>query len=179
MADDATVRANYLDELEKVRKPHKDKSLEYEKLAIDYTTHVFKTLTYLYGGSLIALPAAVALFGIKASDYRISLLVCALCFVLAIILVCLSNAFAFFTMARRAEAEDYYSNEQQLLMGSAHYPSIVDPIQARHDAQTNRTMAISKYRKSDQYRCAGIWMMWISLVAFVGGCISGSLALMG
>jgi hypothetical protein len=49
-------------DVEKRSAPHRQQAFAYEQVAIDYSKKGFETLTYLNGGALVALPAALAFF---------------------------------------------------------------------------------------------------------------------
>ena len=59
MAGGEDTRSKYFADIETASDRHRERAFDYEKLAIDYTTSTFRTLTYLYGGALVALPAAI------------------------------------------------------------------------------------------------------------------------
>lgn len=111
-------------------------------------------MTYLNGGALLALPAAVALFQVNIKAEKVWLIAAAACFVLAVIAVCLAQAFAFFTMARRAEAEWHFEQEQRTLIGSVHYPQVVEPEKARKDAQRSGTPRLKSSAKETRSACS-------------------------
>jgi hypothetical protein len=170
-------RNKYFADIESASDRHRDRAFDYEKLAIDYSTSTFRTLTYLYGGALIALPAAVALFQVDGKAQKILLIESAGCFIASILLVCVSQAFAFFTMARRSESEWHYEQEARVLVGATHYPTVVEPTKANAEAQAMRDIAVKKIQHSNKYRYGGIYTMWASLVFFLIGCYFGSRAI--
>ena len=56
------LSSKFYEDFEKRAAPFRDRSFEYEKLAVDYSHKGFQTLTYLNGGALVAIPAAMAFF---------------------------------------------------------------------------------------------------------------------
>jgi hypothetical protein len=61
--------------------------------------------SYLNGGGLIAIPASVAPFREDPKQVKGCLIGAGVAFVIGLFCVALSQAFAFFTMARRSESE--------------------------------------------------------------------------
>lgn len=168
----------YLADLAAATSPHRSRSFDYEKLAIDYSTNIFRTLTYLNGGAMVALPTAVALFGFDAKLQKVQLLTSAGMFIAGLLLVCLAQMFAFFTMARRAEAEHLQGNSQSSIVSSIHYPAVTDPQKAIAQANENHADVLKKVGNSDWHRLGGIISTWLSAVAFVAGCFFGGMAIL-
>jgi sulfite exporter TauE/SafE len=114
-SDDAERRRRYFDEVKDVADRHLVSGAEYEKHAIDLALNVFRTLTYLNGGALVAIPTAVAMFQADARQVKVALLAAAAAFVAGLLSVVLAQAMAFFTMARRSEAENlrHYSSSSR------------------------------------------------------------------
>lgn len=172
MTPDET-RKKYLEELGSSTESHRVRSFEYEKLAVDYSAHIFRNLTFLNGGALIALPTAVALFRFDAKLQKVALITAGSFFIAGLLLVCLAQMFAFFTMARRSEAEQIQENSQRLITGSTHYPAIVDPKKTKKEVDDNDAEATEKMKSSDWYRFGGILATWLSVAAFIAGCLFG------
>lgn len=172
------TRKKYLEELGTSTETHRVRAFEYEKLAVDYSAHIFRNLTYLNGGALIALPTAVALFGFDAKHQKVALVIAAACFIGGLLLVCLAQIFAFFTMARRAEAEQLQEDSQRLITGSTHYPAIVDPQKTKKEVDDNHAKVAEKIKASDGYRFGGILATWCSAAAFIVGCCFGVRAIL-
>jgi hypothetical protein len=178
MSDRGDTRSKYFEEIEAATTPHRERAFDYEKLAVDYTTNVFRTMTYLCGGALVALPAAVALFQVDIKAHKTQLVLAAGFFVLALLAVCVAQAFAFFVMARRSESEQQLEHQQKLLLGSVHYPTVVDPAQAKVDGDKAYALAIKKIAASNKWRLAGLMTFWISLGFFLAGCYFGAYAML-
>jgi|SRR5580704_10210654 hypothetical protein len=178
MTDPGDTRAKYFEEIEAATAPHRERAFEYEKLAVEYTTNVFRTMTYLCGGALVALPAAVALFQVDIKAHKTQLVVGAGFFVLALLAVCLAQACAFFVMARRSESEQLLEHQQKLLLGSVHYPTVINAAQAKVDGEKGHALALKKMAASNRWRLAGLVMFWLSLGLFLAGCYFGACAML-
>lgn len=141
-----------------------------------------KGLTYLNGGGLVAIPTVVALFRADPSQVKTRLVYAAAAFIAGLVFVALSQAFAFFVMARRAEAEVHYSFEQMELLGAVHYPGAPgtsNDVKGRNErAQQNRNIALAKTRKSDVWRVFALIFIWLSLALFIAGCHLGGSAVL-
>jgi hypothetical protein len=101
---------DFYDEVERRGAHYRDSALEFNKLAVAYSQKGFETLTYLNGGALVALPAALAFF--KTDVARISIILVAAAFILGLLLVVLAQLMAFFTMAKRSESQELRYHEQ-------------------------------------------------------------------
>lgn len=177
--DGAAWRNRYYAELAASSERYRATAFEYEKLAVEYSANIFKTLTYLAGGALIALPAAVALFGVKAEQQKYWLVASAGCFVLTLLLVCLAQAFAFFTMARRSEAEKLQENNHIVSTVAQYFPERMSAADCADEVKKNDTEAGNKVNASNKYRGCGILVFWTANVAFIFGCLFGARAILG
>jgi hypothetical protein len=177
MPDPDDVRAKYFTEIETATTPHRDRAFEYEKLAVEYTSNVFRTLTYLYGGALVALPAAVALFQVQITTHKIDLVAAAGSFVTALLAVCIAQAFAFFVMARRAEAEQQLEHQQRLFLNAVHYPALFNLAQAKADGDNAFALSTRKMSASNRWRFPGLVTFWLSICLFLAGCYFGARAM--
>jgi hypothetical protein len=95
---------DYYDEVERRGASFRDQAFEFDKLAVGYSQKGFETLTYLNGGALVALPAALAFF--KADIPKVSIISTGAAFIIGLLLVVLAQLMAFFTMAKRGEAQE-------------------------------------------------------------------------
>ena len=174
MAESPTpqTRTEYLKDRSVSSQPYRDRAWDYEKEAVAMGNIVLRSLTYLNGGALVAMPAAAALFEVKARSVQTSLVYGAIGFVIGLVLIVAASAFAFFVMARRAEQSaliaehagrqvdfDYLLNTGRQL----------DPIAVEHQ-QALPVLIASKGRKSDVWRFWAIVATWASLLAFLAGC---------
>jgi hypothetical protein len=178
MSDATELRKAYFDDMIAVSRPFRDEAFEYETLAREDASKTFRTLTYLNGGALLALPPAITLLSEKVMAHKTLLIASAACFVAALLLVWLARAFASFVLARRSEAELHFGHEQILLLGAACYPTVVDPTYARREAGETRARAIAKMNGSYRYRRCGTVTVWISILVFVLGCSLGARAML-
>jgi hypothetical protein len=171
-------RQRYFDGVSNMVDRHRKRALEYEKEAIAYSNSAMNALTYLNGGGLLAMPTAVALFHADIERVRYSLVMGAACFIVGLLLVVGAQGCAFFTMARRSEAETFLSLQQTLLLGSTFYPDKMKPDETSIAAAKQQENSNAQFAKSDWYRRAGLGLFWASLVAFVMACLFGSNAIL-
>jgi hypothetical protein len=54
------IDAKFYEQVDKRGEPHRARSFEYEKLAVEYSHRGLQLLTYLNGGALVAIPTALA-----------------------------------------------------------------------------------------------------------------------
>jgi|SRR5665213_1852736 len=159
---------DYHEDVERRGGMFREASFEYEKLAIGYSQKGFETLTYLNGGALVALPAALAFF--KADIPRASVILTGGAFIIGLFLVVVAQLMAFFTMAKRGEAEALRYTEQ------AHrVAALTDPAR-QADAEAAFAESNRKLIRSNRIRFAGLAFFIGSLVAFVFGCSLGAMA---
>jgi hypothetical protein len=171
MTDIQERRSKFFEDRERAASVHEDRAFEYEKLAIDYTNSVFRLLTYLNGGALIALPAALSLLSLSVSSHKKELAIIAGLFVLGLISVLLAQMFAFFTMARRSEAKQASAAQESWLSAMTHYPEQFDYKETKSKADDAGKKASEKLATSDFVRCVGIGCAWLSAMAFIAGCL--------
>lgn len=157
------------EEREKRGAPYRTRSLEYEKLAVDYSNKGFQTLTYLNGGALVALPAAIAFLKTDIPKTHVLSIACA--FIVGLIAVVFAQGSAFFVMAKRSEAEDHYKNEQFYRVAALlHEPGTPANLKSQEKANTEVQAGNTKIASSNSYRLAGLISFGLSLVAFLSGC---------
>ena len=178
MAETDETRSKYFSDIEKALGHLRDRNFEYEKLAIDFSTSAFKTISYLNGGALVALPAAVTVFKVDTTGQKIVLIIGAACFVLGLIAICLAQACAFFVMARRSEAQWCYEQEQRVLVNMVHYQAVAPAAQSKTDAAKFLADGNKKIDASNCWRTAAIGVYWLSIGLFLAGCAFGAEAVL-
>jgi hypothetical protein len=163
------VDANLYEQVNKRGEPHRGRSFEYEKLAVEYSHRAFQLLTYLNGGALVAIPPALAFF--KADVGRSDVLLTAGAFIAGLVLVLLAQGCAFFVMAKRAEASMYSYHEQfnraVALQNSSSSQAYADRMSASLE---NSTEGSKRLARSDKWRIAAVILVHLSLAAFLFGC---------
>src|SRR3977135_1734829 len=107
-------------DVEKRSAPHRQQAFAYEQVAIDYSKKGFETLTYLNGGALVALPAALAFF--KADVRASSIIAVAASFIVGLLAVVVAQVMAFLTMAKRSEAAQFSGHEAMLGLSAINNP---------------------------------------------------------
>lgn len=158
--------------------PHdsSERHLVYEQTAVDVATSAIKGVTYLNGGGLIVIPAAAALFKVEPGYALFGVFAC---FVLGLILATFAFAFAFFSLARRAEFYAVLAQQFESLLDAAEPDLSVDElVEALTEAHMQNEKADKKGPASNRWRLAGILCFWASLALFVAGCVFGFSAIM-
>jgi len=108
----------------------------WEGHAIDFAKGATKTLTYLNGGGLVAIPAV--LFRADPRDVKIQLICAAASLIAGLVFVAIAQGGAFFVMARRSEAESEFQNQEVILLASVHYPGSAEQ-QAEREKQAQQS----------------------------------------
>jgi hypothetical protein len=159
---------DFYDEVGRRGSHFRERAFEFDKLAVSYSQKGFETLTYLNGGALVALPAALAFF--KADIPRASIISMGSAFIAGLLLVVLAQMMAFFTMAKRGEAEALRYSEQIHRVAALTVPD--------RQADAEKTFAASERRRinSNRFRLAGLAFFVGSLLAFIIGCTLGAVA---
>jgi hypothetical protein len=178
MTDAGARRERFFADREKVASGHNARAFDYEKLAIDFANTGFKALTYLNGGALVAIPAVMTLFQTNIINNKFPLLLTAASFIVGLVSIVGAQACGFFTMARRAEAQQFFSHEQLLLICLTHYPEQYESEKTKAEANTFRASAESKIEASNTARFWGIVLVWVSVTAFILGCLIGAYAVL-
>jgi hypothetical protein len=178
LVDDSERRSKYFGDYASTVDRHRARGFEYEREAIAYSTSALKVLTYLNGGGLLAMPAAVALFHTAVDKVKMPLIAGAGCFVAGLLLIVIAQGCAFFTMAKRSESENHLAQVHTLLLSMTHYPEVGDQNSIRVEADENRTASNGKLAASDKWRLRGLLLFWLSLVAFIAGCFLGASAIL-
>lgn len=181
MTEETDPRRKYLEEYTGAVDRHRTRAFEYEVKAIDYSNAAFRVLTYLNGGALVAIPTAVALFQTDPAAVKYQLVAAAAMYVASLIFIIGAQSAAFFTMARRSEAETYFQYEQHLILHLRYYIKDDDVARAStiKESTGQRQMALDKIQASNSWRRAGIVFFWLSLILFIGGSIYGGKAVLG
>jgi hypothetical protein len=158
--------------------PHYERETFYETRAIDFANNALKTLTYLNGGALVAIPAAVALFAMDAKLIKTELLTAATLLVVGLFFVLLAQAFWLFTMSQRANAEDIARRKQDALI-----TAVNDEKKHLFSAFMNElvplnTSASNTLTRASIYQLITGVLFWGASGCFVIGCFYGARALM-
>jgi hypothetical protein len=171
------IDSKFFEDFEKRGGPFRERSFEYEKLAADYSHKGFQTLTYLNGGALVAIPTAMAFF--RAEVTRVDVMWTAAAFILGLFCVVLAQIAAFFTMAKRAEAQEFFRNEQFERVAALMYQHQTElNIERQTSADTHRSAGNRRLRHSNRWRLIGLSFFVVSLIAFVAGCVEGARAVL-
>lgn len=169
------IDAKFYEDAEKRSAQYRDRAFEYEKLTVDFSHKGFQTLTYLNGGALVAIPTAMAFF--RADVTRIDILWTAGAFIAGLLCVVLAQVCAFFTMAKRAEANQFWKNEQFHRVAALAYPPETEAnIERITLAQADRSAGIRRETHSNYWRLVGLFVFFVSLIVFVAGCVLGAKA---
>jgi hypothetical protein len=160
-------RRKYFEEYSDRVDRHRERESQYVKSAYELAASAMRAITYLNGGGLVAIPAAVALFRADPQKAKYHLIAAGLLFVAGLVSVVLAQAFAFFVEARRAEAEQLLAQQQIILLAAVHYPGTGD-LQAQRstDAVNCEKRAGEKISRSDLWRRFAIVMFWIAVFCF-------------
>ena len=167
------IDAKFYEQVNKRGEPHRSRSFEYEKLAVEYSHRGLQLLTYLNGGALVAIPTALAFF--KADVSRTDVIWTAGAFIAGLLFVVLAQVAAFFTMAKRAEASTFSAHEQFQRIAALQNPHQAPEFAERMAAATSDGKTGSERQaSSDKWRLAGLGFFVLSLAAFVAGCAWGA-----
>ena len=113
---------------------HFARESEHIKSAYELAASAMRAVTYLNGGGLVAILAAVALFRTDPQKTKDHLIAAGLLFVAGLLSVVLAQAFAFFVEARRAEAEQLLAQQQIIMLSAVHYPG-TEELQAQWSSE--------------------------------------------
>jgi hypothetical protein len=177
--DEGERRRKYFQEYSDRVDRHRAREDDHRKHAFEFASNAMRAITYLNGGALVALPAAVALFKADPDKAKYDLITAGLLFVAGLLSISIAQASTFFVLARREEAERFLAQQQITLLASVHYRSTPDV-----EAQRSKEAAACEQRsnqslvRSDQWRKAGLWSFWLALIFFVVGCCFGALAIL-
>ncbi|SIO49063.1 hypothetical protein SAMN05443247_06350 [Bradyrhizobium erythrophlei] len=171
------IDSKFFEDLEKRAGPSRAMAFEFEKLAVEYSNKGFQNLTYLNGGALVAIPTAMAFF--KAEVAKGDVLMTAGFFVAGLLFVVFAQVAAFFTMAKRAEAQNRLHLEQAHRIAALAFPHQTPAnVENLTKADQQHYDADGRLRRSDLRRRAGLSFFSLSLFAFVFGCGWGGYTVM-
>jgi hypothetical protein len=161
--------------------PYHEGARVFEKHAIDFAFNAVRTVTYLNGGGLIAIPAAVALFQTNPREVKTSLLLAALGFITSLVFVTAAQICGFFAMANRSAREDAvgrstafaFIKQLELATGQKRDAASRDKELKQHEAEAARV-----WKQFNRLRSAGIVLLGLSVLGFCFGCIGGASAIL-
>jgi hypothetical protein len=167
----------FWEDAEKRSSQHRQQAFFYEQFAIEYSKKGFETLTYLNGGALVALPAALAFF--KADVPTSIIIAVAGSFIVGLLAVVLAQVMAFFTMTKRSEAAQFLAHEAVSSVSAINNPIGSAAHQEMEGRANNmRAQANERLSSSNQYRLAGLAIYSASVLTFVIGCVLGAMAVL-
>lgn len=162
----------FYDQVAKRGDGYRTRSLEYDKIAVDFANKGFQSLTYLNGGALVAIPTAMAFF--KADVGKIDILSTAGAFVIGLLFVVFAQIAAFFTVSSRSEQAQLLWSEQWKRVAANQFPHPSDERTAQDtDASKDRINAQKRSRRGNVWRYVGLACFILSLIAFIAGCVLG------
>ena len=113
----------------------------------------------------------------KADVGRSEILWTAGAFITGLLFVVLAQIAAFFVVAKRGEAANFFSSEQWQRIDANQFVHPSDTRTAKEaDAQTDRTNALRRLGYSDVWRIFGLVCFFCSFAAFIVGCGLGGWA---
>jgi hypothetical protein len=173
-------RRAYFSELGEACETHRKRASEYDERAIQFASKALQALTYLNGGGLLAIPAVVALFKSDPLSARHQIILTAASFVVGLVCIVAAQVCAFFTFARRMEAEHWFEQQKTTQLGADYFASVPDEYsKSVRDAQAHGVAGQRKQARSDQWRCGALVCFWLSLFCFILGCWFGVRAVGG
>jgi hypothetical protein len=177
--DEGDRRRKYFAEYSDRVDRHRARESEHVKSAYELAASAMRAVTYLTGGGLIAIPAAVALFRADPQQVKYHLVGAGLLFVAGLLSIVMAQSFAFFVEARRAEAERFLADQQIVMLAAAHYPGTGDLQAQRATGAANcEKLAGEKVASSDRWRRFALVSFWIALCCFIAGCGFGAAAIL-
>jgi hypothetical protein len=177
--DEGERRRKYFEEYSDRVDRHRSREAEHNKHALEFASNAMRAMTYLNGGGLVAIPAAVALFKTDPAKAKYDLIVAGLFFVAGLLSIVLAQACAFFVQARRAESEKLSARQQIALLAAVHYPDTPDLQEQRAKEATDcERLSNEKMDHSDWWRKWALLLFWLAFVCFVVGCVFGTRAVL-
>lgn len=150
--------------------PYRTRAFDYDKLNVEHAQQGFQSLTYLNGGALIAIPAAITAFNVVLP--KADVLFTAGFFVTGLICVVLAQVATFFTLAKRGEANVAFITQQFHDVTALSHPKESQSASERRDAaEKARLKGRRRGQQSNSWRTVGIVFFSLSLIAFVIGCV--------
>jgi hypothetical protein len=179
MSDDEGERRRKYEEYSDRVAKHRAREDEHAKHAIKFASGAMRAITYLNGGALVAIPAAVALFKADPEKAKYDLVFAGVLFVAGLLSIVIAQASAFFLFARREEAERSLTQQQIVILTTLHYPGTSE-MQAQRASEAAAYEQHSNERKirSGQWRKAALVLFWLALGFFVVGCYFGAQAIL-
>lgn len=170
----AKDRSDYRDELDRVTAHHRAMREESDKGAITVAQGGMRTGLILNGGGLVGIPAMVAVFGLDAAGARGWLVAIVALFLLGLAIAWLSNLFAFFALATRADASQMLADaaERNLTNNRWGAPK-EDQTKAAQDEEAEGNRLWTRFQRQ---RAAAIVACLASFVLFANGAIVGGFA---
>ena len=110
--DEGERRRKYFEEYSDRVDRHRTREDDHREHAFEFASSAIRAITYLNGGALVAIPAAVALFKADPEKARYDLIFAGLLFVAGLLSIVIAQASAFFVLARREEAERFLAQQQ-------------------------------------------------------------------
>lgn len=168
------LRQYYVD-LDKQGGPDRNLITTYENAAIEYTHRGFQSLTYLNGGALVAIPAALTLLKAAETVSKIAILLTAGSFVVGLLLIVAAQVCAFFTISKRSLAAQlrYFGHQQELSI--LHFPAGSKEQQALIDSTADfRSRANKDTGRSNFLRWVGVVCFLLSMLLFIASCGLGA-----
>jgi hypothetical protein len=176
--DEGERRRKYFEEYSDRVDRHRSREAEYEKHAVEFASNALRAMTYLNGGGLVAIPAAVALFKTDPAKAKYDLIVAGLFFVAGLLSIVVAQACTFFVQARRGESERLLGREQIALLAMIHFPETHLQQQRAKEAKDCERLSNEKMNHSDWWRKWGLASFWLAFVFFVVGCGLGARAVL-
>jgi len=144
---------------------------------IEFANGALRTLTYLNGGGLVAIPAAVALFHTDVTRVKVQLITAAILFLVGLLLVIAAQVGAFLALTQRAGGEYLAQQRQETLVEFTLHSS---------KQAVGFLTSMNKLRAGAEARVMweAVWLLLAgflfcaSFVFFIVGCSFGARALM-
>jgi hypothetical protein len=177
--DEGERRRKYFEEYSDRVDRHRARENEHAKRAIEFASSAMRAITYLNGGALVAIPAAVALFKADPEKAKYDLVFAGVLFVAGLLSIAIAQASAFFVFARREEAERSLAQQQIVMLAALHYPGTPEmQAQRASEAAACEQHSNERMARSDRWRKAALVLFWLALLFFVVGCLFGTRAIL-
>jgi hypothetical protein len=169
----------YAEDVKALGQTFRDRGFDYEKAALDFAHSGFRTLSYLNGGGLVAIPTVVAFFKADLANARRQVIFAGAAFIAGLIMVVIAQICAFFVMAKRSEVQEHLLHEQMHLAAGRMYPTqSTQNIERVQKSQQQWQLSEEKRVSSNRWRLVGLSLFAISAVFFIVGCIFGARAIL-
>jgi hypothetical protein len=156
---------------------YSERATFYETRAIEFVNSALRTLTYLNGGGLVAIPAAVAMFHTDVAGVKVQLITAAIWFVVGLLLVIGAQIGAFSALTQRASGEYLAQQKKETLVEAARDNS-------NRIIRFFENLAALAARDQTRANWEGGWLLLTgflflaSSVCFIVGCSFGARALL-